>query len=355
METVRYGMIGFGGIAENRLAKEGFGLDRARFAAGPAAARLLAASDVNPARRPAVEALGLAWAASADEMLARADIDAVVVATNNLTHAALARRALAAGKHVFVEKPMATTSADARGLLALAREKGLSLAVDHMMTHNAWNRAARDLVRGGTLGTVNDAVFHMEFGYGFEPAEAASWRCANTDELGGPIGDVASHCFYMAEFMFDAAIARVAAVYLPKTMSIAAEDGAYVKYELSDGRRGSIKAAFSEPRGGLGGTLSNLGYEIYGDRGVLRAHGTLFQLSGHPGEPVPQRLELDHFTSRSEITPKDIANIYQGVIARQAESILSGQPWLADDAARNVALCEAAHASARAGGVWKDI
>ena len=124
MEKVKYGMIGFGGIAENRVAKEGFACDKNRFAPLKNA-QLVAATDINQGRKGAAEALGLKWRASADELLADKDIQAVYVATNNATHVPLAVKALNAGKHVISEKPMATNSKDAEMLVRLAKEKGL--------------------------------------------------------------------------------------------------------------------------------------------------------------------------------------------------------------------------------------
>ena len=347
---VRYGLVGFGGIAENRVAKEGFACDSSRFAPLKKA-QLVGATDLNPARQKAAEALGLKWYASLEEMLADKNIDAVYVATNNASHVPLAMKALEAGKHVICEKPMATNSADALKLMKLAEKKKLSLTVDHMMVYNAWNKKAAEIVQKGKLGTVNDCCFHMEFAYGYDPAEAATWRCSRIEEMGGPIGDVASHCFYVAEFVYGKKINKVAAVYLPKVMKIKAEDGAYIKFFFEDGTQGSVKAAFSEMRGGLGGTLSNLGYEVYGDRAALRGYGTLFQLSGHPDEPVKIRLELDRFDGRPEtVAPGAVRNIYQSLISRHARSVQSGEVQTAEDALHNIRLCEAAHASAQAGG-----
>ena len=68
MKSVRYGIHGFGGIAEVRLAKEGFGLDASRFNGNPVA-QLVAAYDPNPLRQRAVEALGVSWRNSAEEIL----------------------------------------------------------------------------------------------------------------------------------------------------------------------------------------------------------------------------------------------------------------------------------------------
>ena len=61
MNRVKYALIGFGGIAENRIAKEGFACDKARFRDEPAEYELVGACDVNPGRRSAAESLGLKW------------------------------------------------------------------------------------------------------------------------------------------------------------------------------------------------------------------------------------------------------------------------------------------------------
>ena len=349
MSKVKYALIGFGGIAENRVAKEGFACDAGRFR--PLRfAKLVGATDLNPMRESAAKALGLAWYRSLDEVLADDSIDAVYVATNNLSHVPLAVRALKAGKHVIVEKPMATSVADARNLAKLAKSKGLSLTVDHMMVNNAWNVAGKAAMARGALGIVNDCRFHMEFAYGYDPAEAATWRCSKVEEMGGPIGDVASHCFYVAEFMFGKRIKRVGAVYYPKVMKIKAEDGAYVKFFFEDGMQGSVGCAFSEMRGGLAGTLTNLGYEIYGSKAAMRGYGTMFQLSGYTDEPIVQRLEIDDGRSVRPVRPAKIRNIYQTLIEGHAKSVIDGKPLTGDDAVHNLALCAACHASAKQGG-----
>lgn len=346
---VRYVLVGFGGIAENRIAKEGFACDRKRFKALKRAV-LVGATDLDQSRRHAAEALGLEWYGSFDEVLADKSVDAVYIATNNASHVTLACKALNAGKHVVVEKPIATSAADARRMNLLARRRKLSIAVDHMMVHNAWNIAAKDAVGGGRLGKVNDSCFHMEFAYGYDPAEAVTWRCSKVSEMGGPIGDVASHCFYMAEFVFGKKIKKLAAVYYPKLMKIKAEDGAYVKFFFEDGTQGSVNCAFSEMRGGLAGTLTNLGFEIYGDKAAMRSYGTMFQLSGHDGEPVVQRLEIDDGRKIAALKPAKIRNIYQQVIETHAKSVQDAKPLDAGDAIHNLLLCEACHASAAAGG-----
>ena len=346
-------IIGFGGIAENRVAKEGYACDKSRFASLNKA-QLVGAFDLNPARKEAAEALGLKWYDTLDAMLADKEIDAVYIATNNVSHVPLTLQALEAGKHVISEKPMATE--DALKVITLAKKKNLSYAVDHMMVYNAWNKKAAAIVQKGRLGNVNDCCFHMEFAYGYAPEEASSWRCSKIEEMGGPIGDVASHCFYVAEYVFGKKINKVAAVYLPKLMDMKAEDGAYIRFFFEDGTQGSVKVAFSEFRGGLGGTLSNLGFEIYGDKAVLRSYGTMFQLSGHKGEPIKMRMDIDKFNGKTTpVEPGAIKNIYQCLIENHADSVLKGKPLCGCDGRHNLLLCEAAHKSAQNNGIIVEV
>ena len=246
MAKVKYAIIGFGGIAENRVAKEGYACDKARFAPLKSA-ELVGAYDLFAGRKDAAKALGLKWYDSIDAILADKEIDAVYVATNNASHAEIAIKAMEAGKHVIVEKPIATKPADAKKMVDLAAKKKLCLSVDHMMVYNAYNVMAKKYVRAGKLGDVNDCCFHMEFAYGYDPAEAATWRCSKIEEMGGPIGDVASHCFYVAEYIFGSRIVEVSCCYLPKTMNIVAEDGAYVKFTMANGMKGSVRSPSANP------------------------------------------------------------------------------------------------------------
>jgi predicted dehydrogenase len=89
-----------------------------------------------------------------DELLADGTLDAVAVATPVVTHAELARSALLAGKHVFVEKPMALVEEEAAALVALAEERGLVLMPGHLLLYHPGVRKLKDLVRSGELGEV---------------------------------------------------------------------------------------------------------------------------------------------------------------------------------------------------------
>ncbi len=89
-----------------------------------------------------------------DRVLADPDVDAVLIATPVHTHHMLAAQALAAGKHVFVEKPLAQSSELADDLVALARERDLILMCGHTFLYSPPVRAVKRLIEAGTLGDI---------------------------------------------------------------------------------------------------------------------------------------------------------------------------------------------------------
>ena len=83
------------------------------------------------------------------------NIDAVAIATPVNTHRRLVEQALAAGKHVFVEKPLAANSADAEAMVRAAEKAGRTLMVGHTFVYNPAVVAVRGLIEKGELGRVN--------------------------------------------------------------------------------------------------------------------------------------------------------------------------------------------------------
>ncbi len=88
------------------------------------------------------------------EVFNEPDVDAVVIATPTPTHFTLARAALVTGKHVFVEKPLATTVAECDKLIELAAAKGLVLMVGHVFEYNAAVLRVKEYLRAGQLGAL---------------------------------------------------------------------------------------------------------------------------------------------------------------------------------------------------------
>ncbi|MDR2115064.1 MAG: Gfo/Idh/MocA family oxidoreductase, partial [Planctomycetaceae bacterium] len=118
-QKVKYALVGFGGIAINRIVKEGFGCDFVRVGK-PDNAELIGVTDTIPERENDANILGLKWYGHLDKILTDPAVDAVFIATNNQSHAPLALAALEAGKHVLVEKPLAVNSREAKKLVELA-------------------------------------------------------------------------------------------------------------------------------------------------------------------------------------------------------------------------------------------
>jgi predicted dehydrogenase len=112
--------------------------------------------DASDANRERVAALfpSARAAADLDEVLADDTVDAVALATPVPTHAALAIRALEAGKHCFVEKPMAQSGADAEAVVAAAERAGRTLMVGHLLEYHPGVVKLKELIDSGELGRV---------------------------------------------------------------------------------------------------------------------------------------------------------------------------------------------------------
>jgi predicted dehydrogenase len=143
---LRIGVIGYGYWGPNLVRN---------FAAGPRT-KVVAIADGNPGRRqlaqtqyPYIKIVDDAAALFAD-----GEIDAVAIATPIFTHFDLSKRALEAGKHVLVEKPLAPSVAEAEELAALALSTKRVLMVDHTFVYTGAVRKIRDLISAGELGRV---------------------------------------------------------------------------------------------------------------------------------------------------------------------------------------------------------
>lgn len=91
---------------------------------------------------------------SAEEMLKDESLDAVVIATPVSTHFTLAKQALLSGKHVLLEKPMATSVAECEELIQIAEAKGLTLMVDHTFLYTGAVQKIKEIVDSGDIGEL---------------------------------------------------------------------------------------------------------------------------------------------------------------------------------------------------------
>jgi predicted dehydrogenase len=163
-DAASYGILR--GLEESRrhdggpgVAVAGFGYwgaNLARNLDAMGACELAWCCDVDPARRAAAAAAFPAARIGADleEVLADPTVAAVAIATPVPTHAALAERVLAAGKHCFVEKPLADDAGAAERLANAAADRDLTLMVGHLLAYHPAVEALRELCDGGELGEI---------------------------------------------------------------------------------------------------------------------------------------------------------------------------------------------------------
>ncbi|NBZ89345.1 Gfo/Idh/MocA family protein [Stagnihabitans tardus] len=133
-----------------------------------------------------------------DALVASDRIDAVYIALPNSMHADYAIRALRAGKHVLVEKPLATTLEESRAMIAAAEASGRFLMTAYRLHNEPGTLAALEAIRAGKIGQP----VHFTSAFGFQSAignhrlQASYW--------GGPLQDIGVYCLNAARHVFGA-------------------------------------------------------------------------------------------------------------------------------------------------------
>jgi len=145
-DVIRFGVIGYGYWGPNVVRNLGQ-LEKAD---------VLAVCDMSPAARQRVHKAHPDVAVTADpaELITSADIDAIAVVTPVWTHYELAKTALENGKHVFVEKPFTSNTAQAEELIELAAKKNLKIMVDHTFLFTGAVRKIKQLLDENALGKL---------------------------------------------------------------------------------------------------------------------------------------------------------------------------------------------------------
>jgi predicted dehydrogenase len=212
-----------------------WGINHVRAFASLPGATLTTVCEPDPAARNRALALAPSarGVATLEEALA-SDADAIVLATPAKIHADQARAALAAGKHVFVEKPMALTVADAESVAAAAERAKRVLAVGHLMVHHPALRTVEQLVRDGTIGDIY-YVYSTRVNLGrLRKDESALWSF-------GP------HDVSMILHLLGGMPERVSAQghgYLQTGV----EDVVFVHMQFADGRIAHVQLSWLDPR-----------------------------------------------------------------------------------------------------------
>jgi scyllo-inositol 2-dehydrogenase (NADP+) len=345
-----------------RVAIVGYGLAGSVFHAPLVAAtpglRVVCVVTGDPTRAEAARSgyPGVRILPNADELFAApGEVDLVVIAAPNVAHVPLARRAVAAGLPVVVDKPFATTAADAAAVAREAEAAGVLLTVFQNRRLDGDFRTLRAVLDGGALG----AVVRVESRFDrYRPAvQEGRWRESGDPALGGGLLlDLGAHLVDQAVTLFgapDAVYAEIARV----RPGAAVEDDVFVALRYADGPRVHIWATMAARRAGPRFRVAGLGgtFEVHGldpQEDALRAGGR----PGDPGWGVSARtgtLLTDvggvAVSADVELLPGAYERFYAGV----RDAVRNGAPPPVDpeDAVLGLRILEAARLSAVRGAV----
>ncbi|HWK28311.1 MAG TPA: Gfo/Idh/MocA family oxidoreductase [Solirubrobacter sp.] len=201
-------------------------------------------------------------------------LDAVLVLVPNDLHVPIALDALAHGKHVLCEKPLAPTAAAAADLVRAALEAGTVAQV--AFAYRCWPAVqhARDLVATGEIGEV--VAFRGRFlhDYGLDPAHPYSWRFSRARAGAGALGDLGSHVIDLARVL----VGEIAGVAAARTRTLIAEradadgrrqpvdvdDAAELWLDFDTGATGAIDVGWA-----AAGHRTDIAFELHGRSGAL--------------------------------------------------------------------------------------
>jgi predicted dehydrogenase len=341
---VRVGILGYGAIGHEHNAAISLteGLE------------LVAVCDPNPARVAAAQELAPS-VRGVDDLLAADDIDLVIVSTPPDTHAAWAVRCLEAGKSVVVEKPFCLTVEEADRQIAVAAERGLTLAVYQNRRWDPDFLALKRIVRSGQLGEV----FHYESFIGGYGHPCNYWH---SDEAvsGGAIYDWGSHYLDWALDLFDQPVEWVSATTHKRVWhDVTNADHSRVLVHFEDGVEAEFThsdlAAALKPKfyvlGTAGGLIGDWRFERVVERSPI---GTLREdRLAHSDSPAALRVFTPDGVGGTSETAVSIPPAPAQPFHRQlADAMLSGEPMDVTPAGsrRNIAVMQAATESARNGG-----
>ncbi len=331
--TVRVGLVGVGRM----------GAVLARYlATGVPKAQLVAIADLH---RERAEALAQRYGAEAaythpDELFGRGDIEAVLLVTPSDTHPQLVESAASAGKHIFVEKPLALTLEGCDRAIAAAADAGVKLQVGFMRRFDGAYRAARRKIEEGAIG--RPVLFKS---INRDPVRT-SLEFARRESSGGLIMDMGSHDFDSARWLMGSEALRVhsegAALAYPELEQVGDIDNAVVNLRFADGAVGNVDLSRNAVYG------FDVRTEVLGTKGavvigclldaefmVLTAAGRVLEQS-HGRFEEAYLEELRHFV---DCVARDLPPLVTGAEGRQATAIAIAATRSLDEA-RAVQLSE---------------
>jgi predicted dehydrogenase len=233
-----------------RLALVGtgaWGLVLAKAAAGSPKLQIICCVGRDRARLERfVDATGIPAAGSYAEVLRDPDIDGVLLTLPNEMHLPFAREAAAAGKHVYLEKPVANTLADGIVVSRLGQAHDVHVVVGHCARFLAGTRMIRAMIDEGRLGTVNlvEAAFCNDRGLRLTPED---WRWYGDRSPGGCLSQIAIHQFDTLRYLGGDLHSVSATCAHRSPLAAEVEDQWLVSATFADGKSGHVVSSWTSP------------------------------------------------------------------------------------------------------------
>ena len=194
-------------------------------------------------------------------------IEAVAIVTPNHVHYPAAREFLKRGIHVICDKPLTSTMADAKKLVAAAGKSDALFVLTHNYTGYPMVRQAREMVASGEIGTIRvvQAEYPQDWLTEAQDFKQAEWR---TDPArsgaGGSTGDIGTHAYNLACFVTGLEAESLAADIQAFVSGRQVDDNAHVLLRFKGGARGMLWSSQVAP-----GNENALRLRVYGDKGGL--------------------------------------------------------------------------------------
>jgi predicted dehydrogenase len=325
--SVKWGVLGCGRVADRRIAPAISAADNAQLAAF--CSRSLDRATEYMERHQAELAFD-----ELGEMLDERQVDAVYVATPNAFHAEHVLACLEAGKHVLVDKPMATNSEDAGRMVDAAKRARRSLSVMFQMRHHPANQQLKEMIEEGSLGTLSLLRAHV--GFWFPPAEG--WRQDAELSGGGPVMDLAPHAIDLLRFLAGDVV-EVQATTANVQFRYHVEDLGLATLRFASGPVGRLDVSYcSHDYGGR--------VEAFGSEATALVDGSLQQIGNY--RVWYRRGKTDQ---AAQIVEGQFADCYVAAIEEFSDAVLQQrQPAItAADGLATVEVIEAIYESAESG------
>jgi predicted dehydrogenase len=312
--------------------------------------RAIATSDPDRSAQARAEHPDARVVGTADALLDDPDVEVVVVVTPNRFHAPIGERALAAGRHVVVDKPIAMTVPEAEALIESAGRAGRILSVYQNRRWDGDFRTVSALVADGVLGAIDSLEARFERWAEIGP----QWR-ESVEEAGGPHRDLGAHLIDQSLILFGN-VTRVFAQMDRRRAGSLVEDSVFVAMDHADGVRSrlwtSLVAAHTGPRLRVRGSAGEYVKEDLDPQERQLLDGMRPTDPGFGAEPADRHGRIHAPDGTTTVVPtlrSDYRTYYEGL--RDAVRGDAPPPVDPTDSVRGLRVLEAAERSARSGAV----